>query len=187
MIKEIIKGFHDYRRDVIHDKEYKKAVLFSQIINDGSWKEGSVWHYIKQRFLTKKYRQPNLKPARATTLDLIDSRVNFRFWMHEIWDDSKSPLVPVFFNAVDGVDPTVACTGFEQWTGIRDVKGRPIYEGDVVEHVDSKEKCKIFWDHLDASFVAINLVTPEETYTLNFDEKCWKIIGNIHEKEYKCF
>ena len=75
------------------------------------------------------------------------------------------------------VDPQTIC----QWTGLVDVNGVKIFEGDIV-HVRTerdRKMCVIEFDEYHR-FVAI---TPSRlVYPLSNGYK-WKVIGNIHDNE----
>lgn len=45
-MKEVILGIKDYMKDIRHDRACTNPYLM--------WKEGSVWHYIRQRRIAKK-------------------------------------------------------------------------------------------------------------------------------------
>lgn len=66
-VKDILNGIHDYVKDCYHDQMMRDAkelgcVLYDKVTKKKSngmhivataWKEGSMWHYIKQRKLSK--------------------------------------------------------------------------------------------------------------------------------------
>lgn len=69
-MKHILQGIGDYIKDCWHDfllrhlcKFYKKCVIFFISNKTGTrsdlsfWKEGSVWHYIRQRKITKNHKK----------------------------------------------------------------------------------------------------------------------------------
>lgn len=49
-MKEIILGIKDYMHDCRHDKGYSNKTPRPEYLN---WKEGNVWHYIRQRRIAK--------------------------------------------------------------------------------------------------------------------------------------
>lgn len=69
-MKEVILGIKDYCKDCWHDwllehlfRFYKNCVIFFIPDKTGArqdlsfWKEGSVWHYIRQRKIAKKRKE----------------------------------------------------------------------------------------------------------------------------------
>lgn len=50
-MKEIIQGIGDYIKDCRHDKNFGSKTARPAYMD---WKEGNVWHYIKQRKIAKQ-------------------------------------------------------------------------------------------------------------------------------------
>lgn len=62
-VKDVIQGLHDYLKDCYHDKMIEDAEELGCVLYDTvtkkknnpihivatTWKEGNLWHYIKQR------------------------------------------------------------------------------------------------------------------------------------------
>ncbi|MBR2247678.1 MAG: hypothetical protein IJ880_11785 [Bacilli bacterium] len=71
----ILQGIYDYVKDCYHDYLMQEAksmgcVLYDKItkykqntmhVPANRWKEGSMWHYIKQRKIAKQRRVKNVK------------------------------------------------------------------------------------------------------------------------------
>ena len=70
MFKSIFLGIRDYCRDVYHDWLNRRALAIgSRVYDKGDcdgvpiwfvaidWKEGSVWHYIRQRKIGNKVKK----------------------------------------------------------------------------------------------------------------------------------
>lgn len=111
----------------------------------------------------------------------MEDRLNYRYWEHEVWNDSKTPLVPKYTNIVDGCDPTVAIGGFEFCTGLKDRNGNLIYEGDIVSNGTHKGVVK---------YGKFNCNCCDGVYGWYFDGcadiryvERYEIVGNIHEQK----
>lgn len=78
----------------------------------------------------------------------------------------------------------------EQCTGLKDICGRLIYEGDKVQNPETNKTAVVTWGHKDKNceyngvwvcdFGFINEVSMLHVYYKNIE-----IIGNIHESEAK--
>ena len=67
-MKYMIQGIRDYIKDRRHDRMYEAITReydqwmrdghkYYAVIPAGEWKEGSVWHYIKQRKIATKVKK----------------------------------------------------------------------------------------------------------------------------------
>ena len=64
------------------------------------------------------------------------------------------------------------------FTGLNDKSGQPIYEGDIVNHIDSADKCEIIFQNEIAMFLAQEI--GDEKIGFNIDGTS-EVIGNIYE------
>ena len=119
-------------------------------------------------------------------------RIKYRYWEHEVWDDSTSPLVAKYTDIVAGCDPTVAVGDFEFCTGLKDKNGNLIYEGDILlcdrKDVEGATGAEI---HYKSSGVVQRdkngkyFIEGKDWYgsDITFYNECAEIIGNTHEQK----
>lgn len=68
----------------------------------------------------------------------------------------------------------------EQYTGLKDKNGKPIYEGDIVGFKWTKSLYVVTYRKYDASFILEN-DEREETIHLSLDKDDFEVFGTIHE------
>ena len=68
----------------------------------------------------------------------------------------------------------------EQYTGLKDKNGEPIYEGDIVGFKWTKRLYVVTYRLYDASYVLEN-DEWEEIIHLSLDKDDFEVVGNIHE------
>ena len=68
----------------------------------------------------------------------------------------------------------------EQYTGLKDKNGEPIYEGDIVGFKWTKRLYVVTYRLYDASFILEN-DEWEEAIHLSLDKDDFEVFGNIHE------
>lgn len=73
------------------------------------------------------------------------------------------------------------CGPEQQWTGLYDVKGGKLFEGDIVEHSKYKDTYEVFWS--DAGF---SVRSPTHiTMLSSLCQQYLTVVGNICENEIK--
>lgn len=77
---------------------------------------------------------------------------------------------------------------FGEYTGIKDIKGREIYEGDIVQiywggdYEDKSLKGIITWDNASLKILIHGKeINYYNTFEVEYPFKSYEIIGNIHE------
>ncbi|MCJ8153207.1 YopX family protein [Chryseobacterium sp. SSA4.19] len=120
-------------------------------------------------------------------------QIKFRIWDTEdmIYPDQYFNFINAsFWNIKTTEEKTIKLDTLNyqslmQYTGIKDMEGNEIYEGDILRNFNGK-KYVILWDSGDAGFVSVDLkeyiLKPESR--LDERDLVWvvcEVIGNIHE------
>lgn len=116
--------------------------------------------------------------------------MNNRIYKFRAWDKEKKIMCKVFNIQFDlgyaGIRAPNYCV-FEkeleklelmQWTGIKDKNGKEIYEGDILQHIDTIVVVEpiIPIDRFYSSYE-----TPYEDDWMSCASIDWEVIGNIYE------
>ncbi len=116
--------------------------------------------------------------------------IKFRAWITETVDDNDNPVFEMIYPdrlaileyglLSDQLRSTDNCI-LMQYTGLKDINGKEIYEGDIVKTITSKEMV-IGWSDRFASFTIekINWAFVHYFGELMEANEC-EVIGNIHE------
>jgi hypothetical protein len=115
-----------------------------------------------------------------------------------VWDNKNKKFLPESHFAILGSGKViVTLSGYyehftnktqddyvvQQYTGLKDSKGKEVYEGDIIYHKNDKAYCQCIWDQerLTYRWVGKNMSLPIYTSDDNMKLK-EKIVGNIFEK-----
>ncbi len=114
----------------------------------------------------------------------MEREIKFRAWNNDLKLYSKPfTLKSSILNFTDnnglGVMKSFSDEIIEQFTGLKDKKGKEIYEGDIVEH--SMGGLKGVISFFEGSFIAGKAITSNSLINFNAP-KYLEVIGNIHEK-----
>ena len=128
----------------------------------------------------------------------MQRQIKFRVWRedlkrflhyHELYQLRINPLFSLVWNGQTGHGADISPEKFQQFTGLKDIDGNEIYEGDIVKTLSSDNgyHSEVGWcDSGRWGFKSINLIHPErsgKTISYNLSYGCSKrrIIGNIYQ------
>ena len=99
---------------------------------------------------------------------------------HRIFSGMADSDTEDFFPTYDDIDPST----LGEFTGIQDIKGKDIYEGDIVRYRWTDERFKknpkytvsvVSWDKWNSGWGLENCIRAD------FDTKRLEVLGNVHD------
>lgn len=108
--------------------------------------------------------------------------IRFRFWdieFKKMFKDHEMIKKSITFN--EFFNNKYSPVEIMQYTGLQDVTGKEIYEGDIIKPSDSKLFFIIAWDDNLCKFGGLH---PDKEFGLRLnklDTDCYTIVGNIYE------
>jgi hypothetical protein len=95
-----------------------------------------------------------------------------------VWTDDRM-IGPYWMTSVEGPPGDINCDAIEMLgTGIRDIHGAPIFEGDILAQENRKAFVEVIWDDDGSTFLIPgcwgSIRTCVERYRL-------EVVGNIHQ------
>lgn len=112
----------------------------------------------------------------------MNDRFKFR-----VWDIEYKKYYPSFDFCIEDLQDSGDEIIVEQCTGLRDMNGRLIYEGDILQYTDTngfKIQQEVVWDSENAMFAhVVDWGCFDRTFSPLEREICAQkeIVGNIHE------
>lgn len=131
--------------------------------------------------------------------------LKFRAWLKPRWEDDRDADKMYYdiqnsYDNLGDVNPYDPMTSFQSWldddvaiveqyTGLDDKNGTPIYEGDIVEEeidfnskmTDGAFRYEVCWDN-DALCWGLRPIGPESIHSVLWEcNQSIEVVGNVHE------